>query len=278
MKAITLTFILIVCMWKSYAQTGVIDTSKNIYSLLKPVTKSRLRDMETDRPGMSETPYSLDAGHFQFETDAFKMIVNKKDGFRTRDLEYNRLNFKAGITNHTDIQFIVPFYHEKRIESLEGGEKIENASSFEEVTVRVKHSLWGNDKGKTALALLPFVTLPTTKGERITGGIAVPFAAKLKHKFGLGAQVDAQYEKDESDEYDTQLSNSYLIEKELPLNFEVFLETYNSYALKAQHFDSFLNGGLVYSIGKNFKVDAGLHYGVTDNTKKEYYFGVSFRY
>ncbi|MDB5013683.1 MAG: transporter [Daejeonella sp.] len=278
MKIRTLTLILIVSICKSYAQTALIDTSKNVYTLFKPVPKGRMRNMETDRPGMSESPYSVDAGHFQLETDAFKMIINEMDGVKTRDLEYNRLNIKAGITNHTDIQFVVPFYQEKRTKTVNGKEQIEDSSSFEEVTIRVKHTVWGNDKGSTALALLPFVTLPTTKGERITGGLAVPFATKLKNKFSLGAQLDAQYEKDESDEYDTQISNSYLIERELPWDFEVFLETYNSYALKAQHFDSFLNGGLVYSIGNNFNLDAGLHYGITDNSKKEYYLGISFRY
>src|SRR5580692_7079732 len=42
---------------------------KNQYWLLKPVPTDQMRSFSTDRPTKSNVPYTVDAGHFQYETD-----------------------------------------------------------------------------------------------------------------------------------------------------------------------------------------------------------------
>lgn len=40
---------------------------ENSYHFFNPTSKSQMRQMNTDRPDVTETPNTVDAGHFQFE-------------------------------------------------------------------------------------------------------------------------------------------------------------------------------------------------------------------
>lgn len=49
------------------------------YSLFNSVPRSQMREMETERPDVTESPYTVDAGHFQYETDLIRLIKEKSD-------------------------------------------------------------------------------------------------------------------------------------------------------------------------------------------------------
>jgi len=74
------------------------------YSLFHPVPGSELRDMETDRPDVTESPFTVDAGHFQYETDLFRLIREKSDLNKTSTLLINQANLKIGLTGSTALQ------------------------------------------------------------------------------------------------------------------------------------------------------------------------------
>lgn len=42
---------------------------KSIYHLFNPTPVSKMREFVTDRPDRTKSPISVDAGHFQLETD-----------------------------------------------------------------------------------------------------------------------------------------------------------------------------------------------------------------
>src|SRR6267378_3308055 len=44
---------------------------KSQYTLFNPTPKENMRDFNTDRPTKSNVPYTVDAGHFQYEGDLF---------------------------------------------------------------------------------------------------------------------------------------------------------------------------------------------------------------
>jgi hypothetical protein len=45
------------------AATGPAD--KSAFSLFNPTPRELMREMSTDRPDTTESPYTVDAGHFQ---------------------------------------------------------------------------------------------------------------------------------------------------------------------------------------------------------------------
>ncbi|MEO8961795.1 MAG: hypothetical protein ABI325_07935 [Ginsengibacter sp.] len=60
----------------TYAQRDTA-VSKKVYNLFNPTPKSMMRDFETDRPDVTESAYTLDAGHFQFEQIYLKQNILK---------------------------------------------------------------------------------------------------------------------------------------------------------------------------------------------------------
>ena len=45
------------------------EPDKGQYHLLNPVPREAMRPLITDRPSLTEGPYTVDAGHFQVESD-----------------------------------------------------------------------------------------------------------------------------------------------------------------------------------------------------------------
>ena len=45
-----------------------VGADKSQYWLFNPTPDSLLREMTTDRPDLTESPFTVDAGHVQFET------------------------------------------------------------------------------------------------------------------------------------------------------------------------------------------------------------------
>src|ERR1051325_1682105 len=58
---------------------------KTIYSLSNPTPASLLREMSTDRPDATESPFTIDAGRAQLESDFLSYTRNRLDGVRTRE-------------------------------------------------------------------------------------------------------------------------------------------------------------------------------------------------
>jgi hypothetical protein len=57
---------------------------KSRYNLFNSVPVEFMRTLSTDRPDKTESPYTVDAGHFQVEMDFASATFDKSDGVATR--------------------------------------------------------------------------------------------------------------------------------------------------------------------------------------------------
>lgn len=113
-----------------------------------------MRNFETDRPDVTESASTLDAGHFQLKTDLFKTEHFKTPGITTMNNYYNAANIKMGITNSLDIQFVV---NSLVVSTINNNISKMKTSGFGGVTLRAKQNLMGNDNHQSAIAILPFL-------------------------------------------------------------------------------------------------------------------------
>ena len=235
-----------------------------------------MRSFETDRPDATESPYTVDAGHFQFETDLFKTDRSTVGGVITKETSFNVFNLKAGLTNSLDIQFIAAsFVNTKYI----GENSPETRTSFNSVIIRAKQNLWGNDRGKTAMAVLPFVNFPTRTGAKITGGLVFPISISLSHDWSSGAQIEMDFEENQnSGGYHINLLVSSTYSHRLISDFDFFVEGLMARESELKSYEYFINSGLVFNWKEYLKLDAGVYYGLKSNSSKVYFVGLSFRY
>ena len=168
---------------------------KRPYSLFQPVPHALLRDLSTDRPDVTESAYSVDAGHFQLETDLVRLVRQPEESTPGQEIDVNAINLKMGLSRATDLELIVNSYSIQR----QQGQSPTYQQGFGDLTLRMKRNLWGNDGGATALSLLPFVKIPTGRAvgnHAWEGGIVAPFAWQLPHDWTFGSQLQATLNRD----------------------------------------------------------------------------------
>ncbi|WP_267402675.1 MULTISPECIES: transporter [unclassified Chryseobacterium] len=251
------------------------------YSLFHPVPNEHMREMETDRPDVTESPYTIDAGHIQYETDVIRLIKEKSDILKTSTLLINQANLKIGITGSTAIQFGFQTYGWQKETDLISNNVVKT-DGIGDITFRIKQNVIGNDHGDFALAILPYVKLPTSKYDEescLEGGLIVPMSYKLPGKWKLGLQVEVDRLKDlDQPEMHTEFLQTLTISHPLSKGIDWIAETYYTYNFKAHELSNFINAAIQMEVVKGFKLDIGINYGIQDTAAKHYFVGASYRH
>ncbi len=215
-----------------------------------------LRELSTDRPDTTESPHTVDAGHFQFELE---LAAWEKSG-ADRTLNLGNLNLKAGLTGSTDLQLVLPLYSRSQNGGPEG---------FGDIALRLKHNLWGNDEGPTAMAVMPYVKFPTAHGQlgngEVEGGLILPFAFTLSEDWnaGLMAQIDLAADSTGSG-YHAVFVHSATVSRGLTETTGFFVELVSVLSTEAGTADeAYFNAGLTWAASPRWQIDGGLRTGLT---------------
>lgn len=220
---------------------------------------AQLRPLSTDRPDTTESPRTVDAGHFQWELE---LAAWERSGSE-RTLNLGELNLKAGLTPDTDLQLVLPLYSRSRSSDAEG---------FGDVSLRLKYNLYGNDEGNTALALMPYIKFPTAHSDvgngAWEGGLIIPFGFTLPGGWSAGVMTEVDYAAEESGE-DHYLAwvNSATVSHGLTENTAFFLELVGVVTTgNGNGNEAYLNTGLTWAVALNWQIDGGLRTGLTDDS------------
>ena len=275
--------LIIICIILSYINAAgqnenSTDSLKRGFSIFNPVPKALMReDMETDRPDITESPITVDAGHFQIEGDLLRFKKHSEEGNSNRQLLLTPVTIKAGLTNDIDFQIV---FETVRFEShaTEQSTK-ERYSSYGSLAFRLKKNIIGNDGDKFAIAALPYIKLPSNKHfehHLIEGGVIVPMVWKLSEKWSVGFQEEVDYLAEE-EAYDWQLLQSLAADYEINDRLKGILETYMTYEIKQHHLENYVNLAIQLSLLKNVAFDVGTIQGFQPGSEHHYYAGFAVR-
>jgi hypothetical protein len=131
---------------------------KSGYTLFDPTPTDLMRGFSTDRPNKSSSPYTVDAGHWQIESDLSNYFRDSGNGSSVRQITTVAPTVKLGLTNGTDLELVVPTY--AWVRSKSGGAS-STVHGWTDLQARVKWNLFGNDDGDYALAVVPYVKFPS---------------------------------------------------------------------------------------------------------------------
>lgn len=249
------------------ASVPVPAADKSHYTLFNPTPDGALRDMATDRPDKTESPYTVDAGRFQVETDLVAYTYDRRDGVTTRAFDVMPFNLKIGLTDSSDLQLAYGAF--SRVRTFGGGVS-DTDRGFGDLVVRYKQNLWGNDGGRTALGLMPFVKIPTNTlaqlNDDVEGGIIVPFAVDLGRGMGLGLMTEVDFLKAESGGgYEPTFVNSATVSFELTRRLGLYVEAFvERSAESGAETIVTVDTGFTYAVTDHLQLDAGVNIGVTD--------------
>src|ERR1039458_221434 len=93
------TLVLVFCWQPGVARAAEEDASKPLpdksgYNLLNPTPDEAMRELTPDRPDKTESPYTVDAGHFQLEMDFANYTRDDAEGVRTAAWNVAPFNLK----------------------------------------------------------------------------------------------------------------------------------------------------------------------------------------
>jgi hypothetical protein len=247
-------------------------SDKSAYSLFNRTPESQLRELSTDRPDLTESPYTVDAGWFQVESDfvTYTSDHDKSDGgdVKASALGFTTINFKVGLTSSIDLQTVLEPYTRVRAHDRISGARA-TVSGFGDITSRLKINFWGNDGGKTAFALMPFVKWPTNQhglgNDSVEGGLIVPLAIELPAGWGMGVMTEIDIVRNDSDsgytrEWVNTATLSHDITEKLGGYFEI--ATTLTHGRDLASFDC----GLTYGVTRDMQLDCGANLGLTQAT------------
>jgi hypothetical protein len=84
------------------------SAAKERYWLFDPVPETHLRSFHPDRPGSTNTPYTVDAGHVQLELELVNYSEQPSALVKNKNLNYPNPNFRLGVSNsiEVDVAFV----------------------------------------------------------------------------------------------------------------------------------------------------------------------------
>jgi hypothetical protein len=249
---------------------GSITPDKSIYNLFNPTPLSLRRPYNTDRPSKTDSPYTIDAGAFQIETDVANYTVNDDNHVRTRTWIFGNTNFKLGLTNWMGLQIFPQLYVNRRTSGEGFGQPLEQ-DGFGDTAVRLKINLLGNDGGKLVIGLVSSLKIPTNMdhlGNHVwEPGLGLPVNYSLPAGFTFFGQTRIDIlDEPHSSNMRVQWQNPVGLSRTIVGNLSGYGEFYNAVSTGHDHpWVGTADFGLVYQVTPNFSVDVTTFVGLTDS-------------
>ncbi len=255
---------------------------KNQYWLLYPTPPDQMRTFNTDRPTKANVPYTVDAGHFQYETDLVNFTHQVAGGTRIDTLMVPNPTFKVGLTNNVDLEVNTPFAGVHTF----GTGPVSTQWGVGDTFVRSKINLWGNDGGDTAAALIPYVKAPSAPigigNGAVEGGLIGPVAITLPQSFTLllVPEIDALKNIADNGHHGNYVMDVNL-SKEVIKNVVAYVELWSDYSADPRLGVTLMSAdaAVQWLILPNTQIDVGANFGITRATPAlQVYTGLSQRF
>jgi hypothetical protein len=265
-----LTPVCVLCaLWGA---VGLVEAAeKSRFTLLNPTPLSMMRELSTDRPDKTESPYTVDAGHVQVEMDlvsySFDRHNPEQEARRVQGASIFATNWKLGLLNNFDIQVISEPFVWLRVDDLDAGTDEEEWGNGD-ITLRGKLNLWGNDGGKTAFAVMPFVTFDAASEDLGTTGtefgVIFPLGIELPHGFGLGVMTEFDFVRDDSSDLNFVWVNTATIGRDIVKDLGMYLEFFSAMDPdRTSEMEITLDVGFTYALAEDVQLDGGVNFGIT---------------
>jgi hypothetical protein len=248
-----------------------------------------MRELMTDRPDNTESPFTVNPGHLQFETTLYGYARSYPDiaSDVSDSGEFGTTNIRLGLTNSSEVNAIWQPYGSVQTHAPDPANSTRQ-SGVGGLEIRGKFNLWGNDTfetpGATAFGLLPYVSLPTDRGngvspDAVEGGLILPYAIKLAEKFDLSLNTGiAAVHNDNTSGYRPEYLASASLGQDWTEKLSSYYEFFGEFNTPRGNALT-LATGVTYQVTRNLQFDTGINFGVTNAADRfNPFVGVSARY
>jgi len=261
--------------WLAAGLLTAVDASagdSDYYTLFNPTPTDKMRAFSTDRPTKSNVPYTVDAGHFQYEGDLFIYGYNNTSTPDANITAWTVGNptFKLGLLNNLDFEVNLSFYNSVRATQVSTGASA-SVQSIGNTFTRFKWNLFGNDGNGPALALIPYAKWPTAPSPPqgigngyIEGGLIAPLAIPLPAGFTMILMGEMDIVKNAFNSY-YRVNIPALININRPIfeNVTAYAEIYANWSTDPRAANIYTaDFAIAWQPKPNFQLDVGVNVGL----------------
>jgi hypothetical protein len=255
---------------------------KSDFTLFNPTPDADLRSFSTDRPPKANSPYTVDAGHFQYETDIAVFGYGNTDGVKTQDWTVVDPTLKLGLTNTIDAELQITPYQSVVTKSDGNTTRV---SGIGDVFARLKINVLGDDQGAVAVALLPYIKLPTAQSGlgngKVEGGLILPISFGAPGGFTVIVMPEGDYLKNAADSgYHAALDFLINVSHPLDKRWTFYTEAFTTQSFHAGDRPIYtLDEAFTYALTPNLQLDFGGNFSLNDVAPRaQLYAGLSQRF
>ncbi|MBC7659510.1 MAG: transporter [Chitinophagaceae bacterium] len=249
----------------SEARSAPHDKSR--YSLFNPTPTDQMRELSSDRPDSTEGAITIDAGHFQLESDLYNRTFRaSKNGDREATTQIFSSNIRTGLTDNLEFDLIVAPYFKDETRTSGVTDDIQGSG---DTTLRLKLNLLGNNGAALSIGLIPFVKMPTAAeglgNKKVEGGLILPVGYDFPNDWELGAMLEVDASKNEdSDGFHMEWITSITCAHPIIGDFSGYVEIYSGSSSEAHStWKATFDTGLTYGLDPNVQLDIGTKLGLT---------------
>jgi hypothetical protein len=270
-------------MAQTTANTPTNAPDKSGYTLFDPTPDEQLRAFCTDRPPRANLPCSVDAGHWQYESDVLNWTYVHNGGVTANTVLFTNPTVKLGLTNRVDLELNMVPVETVTIKSVAGKQSL---TGIGDLFVRVKMNLAGAEGGDLQAAIIPYVKAPTARpgiGDgAVEGGAIVPISFALPRDFTLLFDPEIDILRDAAGtgrhaNFQTLANLSHALSDSVTAYVELWGQIDNDPANTTKQ--GSLDLSVSWIVRPNLQFDTGTNIGLTPVTPRvQVYIGVSQRF
>jgi hypothetical protein len=263
--------------------TAASAPDKSAYWLFSPTPDGEMRAFCTDRPPKANSPCTVDAGHFQYETDILNWTYARSGGVTTNTWLYTNPTLKLGLTNRIDLELNIAPLETVTTRSPSGKSTLAGVG---DLFLRVKVNVAGPEGGDFQAALVPFLKIPTARAGigdgAVEGGLIVPISLALPHDFTLILDPEVDILRDANGlgkhaNFQMLFNVSHALSDSVTAYVELWGQANNDPAFPTKQ--ASLDLSATWLVRPNLQFDAGANIGLTSATPAiQLYLGLSQRF
>ena len=244
-----------------------------------------LRGLCTDRPTKSTGPCTVDAGHWQVESDLYNITVQRGVGVTTTTELFTNPTLKFGLTDTLDLEVNMAPY--QRVTVKDHGSTA-GVGGVGDLFLRMKANLLGDNGGMASVAISPFIKVPTAGraigNGAVEGGVIAPVQFNLAGGWQLlfDPEVDVLENAAGGGKHLNAIglvSLSKGVSKAVTVSGELWTDANFDPSGTSRQYSADLGAAWIPRAAPNLQLDAGVNLGLNRATPDvQAYVGISRRF
>ena len=217
---------------------------------------------------ITETPVTVAPGRFLLRMDALSLTLNHDAGTRYAANGVASTFLTTGLTASLVVQVGAEVFLDQRFDS---GGLNDRRSGIGDLYLRTKWRFYEDESTGTAVALLPFVKLPTSTGgvgkKAMEGGLIVPWKADLVGGVSLTAMAELDFLRNDNDNGYDSFWNAYLaLHRHVTKALGFYGEATLGKSSGGAPGEGKLGGGVTFAVSDNVTWDYAIYRGFSSGT------------